>query len=154
MNGPGLDEQLMRRAIELARNNPSFPFGAVIAETGTGEVLGEGWNQGADNPTWHGEIVAINNLFESIDQPATHRLTLYTTAEPCSMCQSAIHWAGLARVVYGSSIPTLISFGFHQISLRAADVQCRAPFHDCEITGGVLEAECDELFKQSRKSVG
>lgn len=148
-----IDARIMRRAIELAEHNRQFPFGAVITESGSETILAEGWNRGSENPTWHGEIVAINDFFSREQQPETESLTLYTTAEPCPMCQSAIHWAGIDRVVYGTSIPTLISLGFQQISLRASDIQCRAPFQECELTGGLLKEECDRLFKQARELV-
>ena len=37
-------ESHMRRAIEIARGNPDAPFGTVIADGETGEVLAEGLN--------------------------------------------------------------------------------------------------------------
>ena len=32
------------------------------------------------------------------------QLVLYTTAEPCPMCQGAISWSGIGTVVSGTSI--------------------------------------------------
>jgi len=58
-------ERYMRRAIELAGNVPVLPFGAVIVDRATGTILAEGWNKTAVNPTWHGEIDAINTLASS-----------------------------------------------------------------------------------------
>jgi tRNA(adenine34) deaminase len=49
-------ERFMRRAIALTANCPRLPFGALIACADTGEVVVEGWNRSAINPTWHGEI--------------------------------------------------------------------------------------------------
>jgi pyrimidine deaminase RibD-like protein len=55
-------ERHMRRAIEIAHGNPGDPFGCVIADGETGEVLAEGLNDAAKNPILHGEIDAILNL--------------------------------------------------------------------------------------------
>jgi tRNA(adenine34) deaminase len=49
-------------------------------------------------------------------------LDLYTTAEPCAMCQSAVEWAGIPIVYYGTSIPYLRKLGWHQIDIRAEEV--------------------------------
>ena len=58
-------ERYMRRAIELAGKAPDLPFGAVIVDRDTGTTLAEGWNKTPVNPTWHGEIDAINTLVSS-----------------------------------------------------------------------------------------
>src|SRR5689334_18904905 len=54
-------EQAMRLAIAEARGNPAFPFGAVILRAADRQVMATGVNRGAANPTFHGEIVAIND---------------------------------------------------------------------------------------------
>ncbi len=79
-------ERFMRRAMALTANCPRLPFGAVIVRADTGEVVAEGWNKSAINPTWHGEIDAINRLAESGHGDSGADLVLYTTAEPCPMC--------------------------------------------------------------------
>jgi tRNA(adenine34) deaminase len=75
------------------------------------------------------------------------RLCLYTTAEPCCMCQGAILWAGIRRVVFGTSIETLRKLGWRQIEIPAAEVVRRTPLAQCELIGAVLERECDDLFR-------
>jgi tRNA(adenine34) deaminase len=144
-------ETFMKRAIELAANVPQFPFGAVLVDERDGRIVAEGWNQSRLNPAFHGEIDVINNcarLHAGIDWS---QLTLYTTAEPCPMCQSAVSWAGIPRAVYGTSIPFLQSLGWWQIDIRAAEIIRRTPFRQCELIGGVLEAECNALFTAARK---
>src|SRR4051794_15596336 len=54
-------EQAMRLAIAEARGNSAFPFGAVIPRAADRHVMATGVNRGAANPTFHGEIVAIND---------------------------------------------------------------------------------------------
>ena len=42
-------EFFMRRAIELALNVPNVPFGALIVNRDTDEILAEGWNKTSIN---------------------------------------------------------------------------------------------------------
>ena len=58
------DEQYMRRAIRAAGNVPKFPFGAVLVDQQK-RVVAEGWNRSVLNPTWHGEMDAINKCAAS-----------------------------------------------------------------------------------------
>ena len=137
----------MTRAIQLAANVPAAPFGAVIVDGRTGRIVAEGWNRSAANPTWHGEIVAINRLAELQTDLQGDQLVLYTTAEPCPMCQAAILWAGIENVVYGTSIPFLRDRGWRQIDIRAEEVVRRSPSWKCTLVGGVLEQKCNALFE-------
>ncbi|MDG1895367.1 MAG: nucleoside deaminase [Fuerstiella sp.] len=103
-------EQFMSRAIEVAKENPWDPFGAVIVDRETKVIVSEGVNRSSGNPILHGEIDAINN-YAATGTSEWSRLTLYTTAEPCPMCMSAILWSGISSVVFGASIPTLMKLG-------------------------------------------
>lgn len=143
------DERIMRRAIELAKNNPRFPFGAVITVEETNEIIAEGWNRSSQNPTWHGEIVAINELCKANSRPPASNLTLYTTAEPCPMCQSAILWAEIPRVRFGTSIRTLQRLGWPQIDIESSEIIQRSPGFVCQSRGGIAESECDDLFENA-----
>ena len=136
----------MQRAIELAVNVPDFPFGALIVDRDNGKILAEGWNKSAINPTFHGEIDAINQLVLSSPGIDGNQLVLYTTAEPCPMCQGAILWTGIEMVVFGTSIRSLQKMGWRQIDILAEEVIRRSPAWRCTIIGGVLEQDCDVLF--------
>lgn len=145
-------EEYMRRAIDLARNVPEFPFAAVIVDQSTGEVLAEGWNKSSINPTWHGEIDAINRMAQAGHDWRVTPLAIYTTAEPCPMCQGAIHWTGIEMVLFGSSIRFLQQLGWKQIDILAQEVAMKTPFSKCTVIGGILEVECNSLFEvASRK---
>jgi tRNA(Arg) A34 adenosine deaminase TadA len=140
------DELHMRRAIRLAANNRKYPFAAVLVDEEK-RVVGEGWNRSAHNPTWHGEMDAINKCAASHPGIDWTKLTLYTTAEPCAMCQGAVAWAGIRRVVFGSSIPFLKSLDVWAIDIRAEELARLATFRKCTVVGGVLEEECNKLFR-------
>ena len=140
-------EFFMRRAIELALYVPNLPFGALIVNRDTDEILAEGWNKTNINPTWHGEIDAINQLVLRQESLDASKLVLYTTAEPCPMCQAAILWAGIGMVVFGTSIRFLQNNGWHQIDILAQEVIHRSPHWSCKLISGVLEKDCNALFQ-------
>lgn len=145
-------DDYMRQAIAIAKKVPKFPFGTVIVRRTTGEIIAKGINRSFDNPTFHGEIDAINCCAAAHSQIDWAVLDLYTTAEPCPMCQSAIEWAGIASVYYGTSIPYLQRHGWRQINIRAEEVAQRTPFRHTKVIGGILELECNALFEAARKA--
>jgi tRNA(Arg) A34 adenosine deaminase TadA len=140
-------EHYMRRAIELGKKVLDLPFGAVIVDRQSGEIVVEGWNRSRENPLWHGEIDAINQL--ALARPGFDgtQLLLYSTAEPCPMCQSAILWAGVGTVIFGTSIRFLQNRGWWQIDIEAEEIVRRTSFRQCTLVGGILEQECNALFQ-------
>jgi len=146
-SGPMGDEHAMRQALAAARQTPALPFGAVIVRRQTGQVVAVGVNRTADSPTLHAEIDAITRCAAEHPGIDWSTLDLYSTAEPCPMCQGAIEFAGIPNVHYGTSIPWLQAHGWWQIDLRAEDVARRAPGRGARIVGGVLESECNMLFE-------
>lgn len=142
------DERHMGRAIRLAENNPKYPFAAVLVDQ-KGTVVAEGWNRSVHNPTWHGEMDAINKCAVSHPKIDWTKLTIYTTAEPCAMCQGAVSWTGIKRVVFGSSIPFLKTLNWWAIDIRAEELARRTAFRECTVVGGVLEEECNQLFRKA-----
>jgi tRNA(adenine34) deaminase len=146
-------DYFMRRAIALALKVPEFPFGAVIVRRETAEVVAEGFNQSTLNPTFHGEMVAINRCAELHHPADWSEFDLYTTAEPCAMCQGAIEWAGIACVYYGTSIPYLQKHNWRQINIRASEVIAQTPFRNSRIIGGILEAECNAMFDNAPRGI-
>jgi tRNA(adenine34) deaminase len=143
---PDIHEQAMRLAIAAARRNPFFPFGAVIVRAADRQIMASGTNNGSVNPILHGEIVAIGDYVSRHGNQGWEDAVLYTTGEPCPMCMSALAWARIGGVVYGTSIETLCRLGIDQILLPATAVIGAAPFYRGKILGGVLTSETDALF--------
>ena len=139
------DERFMALAIEEARL-ADYPFGAVIVRDG--EVLARGHNSTTllDDPTAHGEMVAIRKFLAGRSSGALEGTTLYTSGEPCCMCMGAIIWCGISRLVYAASVDEL-SAKIGQIMISSEDVAAKTPFAGIDITGGVLSAEAMSLFK-------
>ena len=133
-------EYFMRRAIELALKVPQFPFGAIIVKRDTGEIIAERFNQSTINPTFHGEMEVLDHCAQLQQHTEWNEFDLYTTAEPCPMCQSPIKWAGIARVCFGTSIPYLNTHNWQQINIRASEVIAQTAFRKTLNVGGILEA--------------
>jgi len=141
---PAADIALMREAIALAAEADP-PFGAVIV--GDGKVLARGLNLGKrmQDPTAHGEMVAIRRALAEHGPEALRGATIYTSGEPCPMCMGAILWCRISRVVYAASIEELSS-RLGQIMVPSAEIAAKAPFARVDVTGGVLADEALKLF--------
>jgi len=149
------DEDFMRMAIELAEWDV-LRFGAVLVDTTCGEVVGVGQNRSFEGPTLHAEIVAIDDYLSSLGWfgdleeaiLGLRHTALYTTAESCPMCAGAIVWARIPKLYYGASIPFLAANGQWQIDVRAETIAAASNFEKTEIVGGILEAECNALYRK------
>lgn len=88
------------------------PFGAVIVKDGV--VVGKGHNQVVKNndPTCHGEVMAIHKACKTLKTFDLSGCELYTTGEPCPMCFAAILWANISKVYYGCNIIDTEDIGF------------------------------------------
>ena len=142
--GSSEDERFMRIALEEARQG-DFPFGAVIVRDRS--VVARGRNLGRTNndPTAHGEMVAIRRCLADHGAAALRGSTLYTSGEPCAMCMGAILWSRIGRLVFAASVAQLAT-RIDQIMLSSADVAAKASFVPISITGGVLADEAMALF--------
>ena len=56
-----------------------------------------------NDPTAHGEIVAIRKACKSLNNFNLSGCELYSTCEPCPMCLSAIYWAHIKKVYYANT---------------------------------------------------
>ena len=96
----------MQRAIELSIesiNSGGGPFGSVI--TKGNEIIAEGMNRVTVNndPTAHGEIIAIRQACKKIKTFNLNGYELYSNCEPCPMCLSAIYWSHVDKVYYANT---------------------------------------------------
>ena len=101
-----MKNKFMTRAIELSResvNSGGGPFGSIIVKND--KVIAEGSNKVTLNndPTAHGEIVAIRKACKSLNNFNLSGCELYSTCEPCPMCLSAIYWAHIDKVYYANT---------------------------------------------------
>ena len=134
-----IDEQYMRRALELARAgvglvSPNPAVGAVVADSSGREV-------GAGTHTYdgvkHAEILALEQA-----GTAARGGTLYLNLEPCSHqgrtgpCADAVVAAGIRRVGCSMQDPNPLVAGRGFAKLRAMDISVQV---------GLFEAEARKL---------
>ena len=101
-----MKNKFMARAIELSIesvNTGGGPFGSVIVKDE--KIIAEGFNKvtSTNDPTAHGEIVAIRKACKSLNNFNLSGCELYSTCEPCPMCLSAIYWAHVDKVYYANT---------------------------------------------------
>ena len=109
-------EENLKKAIALSKqsvDNGSSPFGCIIVNA-KGEIIGEGHNRVVldNDPTAHGEVVAIRNTCRNINSFDLSGCILYTSCEPCPMCLNACKWANIAEVYYAADRFDAENIGF------------------------------------------
>lgn len=110
-------EDKMIMAVEEAKRtmneDKGGPFGAVITDL-EGNIISVASNLVLEShdPTAHAEVMAIRRASEKL---GTHDLSgciLYATGYPCPMCLSAIIWANIKKVYYGTNLKEAEEIGF------------------------------------------
>ena len=101
-----MKNEFMKKAIDLSIesvNNGGGPFGCVIVKDN--KIIAEGSNKVTSNndPTAHGEIVAIRAACEKLNNFNLNGCELYSNCEPCPMCLSAIYWARIDKIYYANT---------------------------------------------------
>jgi diaminohydroxyphosphoribosylaminopyrimidine deaminase/5-amino-6-(5-phosphoribosylamino)uracil reductase len=132
----------MDRALELARRGPVHgpnPRVGCVLLTPAGDVLAEGWHDGAGTP--HAEAAAVAAArARGLD---TRGATAVVTLEPCNHtgrtppCADLLMAAGVARVVHAVDDPNPVAAGGAAV-LRAAGV---------DVVGGVQVGEGEALLR-------
>lgn len=103
-----MNNNFMEEAIKEAENGIGVgdggPFGCVIVKDN--KIVGRGHNLvvSHNDPTAHGEIIAIRNACENLGTFSLSGCQLYTTAEHCPMCLAALLWARIDKVYYGCRV--------------------------------------------------
>ena len=98
--------KFMLKAIDLSIKNAETiggPFGCVIVKDN--KIISEGSNKvtSTNDPTAHGEIVAIRDACLKLNTFNLSGCELYSSCEPCPMCLSAIYWSHIEKIFYANS---------------------------------------------------
>ena len=99
-------KKFMVKAIELSINSANTvggPFGSVIVKDD--KIIAEGSNKvtPSNDPTAHGEVVAIREACKKLNTFDLSGCEIYTSCEPCPMCLSAIYWSRLDKIYYANT---------------------------------------------------
>jgi tRNA(Arg) A34 adenosine deaminase TadA len=148
-----VDLEVMCRALSLAGQAAAIgevPVGAVVYETATGKVLGEGFNRREvdHDPSAHAEHTAIVQACKARGDWRLNDCTLVVTLEPCAMCAGLIVNARVGRVVYGASDPKAGAAG----SLMRLTEDPRLN-HRVTPIAGVMAAECGQVLRDFFKGL-
>ncbi len=140
-----LDETFMHEALRLAakaRAADEVPVGAVVVREE--KIISRAYNQVEllKDATAHAEMLALTAAEAAVGDWRLTDCDLYVTKEPCPMCAGAIIHTRIRRVIFGCS----------DIRAGAAGtvmnlLQHKALNHRCQVTSGVLQAECAALLQ-------
>ena len=115
------DLEFLERAVALSKvsveKGNAGPFGCVIVKDG--KIVGEGHNQvvSTNDPTAHGEVVAIRDACKNLGTFSLEGCDVYTSCEPCPMCFGAIGWSRAKRVFYANTKEDASNIGFSDLFL-------------------------------------
>jgi tRNA(Arg) A34 adenosine deaminase TadA len=146
----------MRLAIKEARKNlltlEGGPFGACIVKGG--RVIAVGRNAVlVSDATSHAEVNAIRIASKRLKDFDLSGCVIYSTTEPCPMCFSAIHWARLDTVIYGTTIADAKKLGFNELGISARKMRAVGRSR-VKIVSGFERRSCLRLMKDWDKSEG
>lgn len=138
-----MDEVYMREALKEARlayNKGEVPIGAVVVYKG--EIIGRGHNQkeSLQDPTAHGEILAIKEATSRLKNWRLTGASIYTSLEPCPMCAGAIVNSRITRLVIGARDERYGACG------SLLDITGKDFNHRVEVDFGVLSEEASKIL--------
>ncbi|MBI4982828.1 MAG: nucleoside deaminase [Candidatus Omnitrophica bacterium] len=138
----------MELAISEAKKNLKSmhggPFGACIVKDD--KVIALAHNTVLKNDaTCHAEINAIRIASKKIKSFDLTGCIIYSTTEPCPMCFSAIHWARIDTIVFGTTIQDAQRIGFNELKISSAMLKLLGK-SKVKLAKSKLLKECRQLF--------
>ncbi len=145
------DKKFMLRCIELSQmavDKGDAAFGSLVSLGD--KLIAEGINNKNGKVSDHAEILALHNAHLKLGTTDLSECTLYTSCEPCPMCSFMIREYKIKRVVY--ALPSLYVGGHSKWPiLQDEELEHMKPIFSNvpEIIGGYMEAEANEVMKQT-----
>ena len=143
----------MHLAIQEASKNLKImdggPFGACIVKNG--KVLAVARNTVLKNDaTCHAEMNAIRIASRKTKTFDLSDSVIYSTTEPCPMCFSALHWARIGLIVYGTKIIDADKIGFNEMKISDNRLKALGKTK-IKLVSGFLHNECKQLLADWNK---
>lgn len=135
----------MQQALDLAHKaatSGEIPVGAVIVRNGKVIAAAHNLTETNNDPSAHGEILAIRAACAALGNPRLKNCDLYVTLEPCTMCAAAISFARIRRLYFGAYDAK--GGGVEHGSKFYNQPTCH---HSPEVIGGVMETDCAIALK-------
>ena len=139
-----------------------FPFCASLVNRTSDKVL---MTKCGDfkRPTGFAEIQIINTVFRDINRDGTcgmfdadcwQSLTLYAIGEPNPMSAAALRLARIGEVVWGTSISTLMTYGWPMISINSEYIDKSSRSSTVSINSGSIndDTQGDETMQEESTS--
>ena len=141
----------VRQAEKGIANGHGGPFGCVIVKDD--KIIGRGHNQvlKKNNPTLHGEMVALASASRHLGTYDLSDCDMYTTGEPCPMCLGATMWANIRNIYYGCSVKDTEKIGFRDCKFDKVMTIDRARLTNLF---QIDQEACLELYKKYNKIKG
>ncbi|MBI4711391.1 MAG: nucleoside deaminase [Candidatus Omnitrophica bacterium] len=138
-------ELAIRSAREGSKRSEGGPFGAVIVRGNQRIAVAHNTVLKDRDATCHAEIHAIRSASRKLKRFDLSDCVIYSTTEPCPMCFSAIHWARIAKVFFGTSIVDVQKRGFHELSISSRKMKSegKSPVF---LKAGFMKKECLALL--------
>lgn len=128
---------------EAAAEEGEIPVGAVAVKDGRVIATGRNRREGANDPTAHAELMAVQAAARVLGAWRLTGVTLYVTLEPCAMCAGALVLARVDKVVFGTRDPKAGAAGSLMNLLQDERLNHRA-----EVVEGILAEDCRDTLKR------
>jgi len=150
------EKRFMGRAIMKAlegMKNGNSPFGSCVVKDGKVIAAAHNTVLTKKDATNHAEMNAIREACRKLRRHELRGCTIYSTTEPCPMCFSAIHWAKIREIVYGTCTDDVEMLGFGELTICDFELKKRGR-SGVRIRGGFMKKECVELLALWKKKGG
>jgi len=129
------------------------PFGSCIVKGDRVVAVAHNTVLTQKDATNHAEMNAIRLACRKLRSHQLDGCVIYSTTEPCPMCFSAIHWAKIGAIVYGTGIADVKKLGFSELTVSDRHMK-REGHSRVRITSGFMRQGCLELLKKWEEGGG
>ena len=145
----GAHEPFMRAALDAARRGllaGEPPVGACLVRDGAIIATANNAVISELDATAHAEIRVIREACRQQRALSLIGCSLYATVEPCLMCLTACHYAGIGEIVFGAALDDMHAVTGNELHVEHATL-ARGGF-DVVLTGACLRGECAALLEE------